>query len=218
MRANLTQTAQISLEVPLVSRVHKICFVALCAILNIGVATAQTDSVVLRGRDVREDALVDLLSPRTDTPSGIGTRQLKLSESIKVEKKGGCSANAQRQSGDGTAAPRAAILISFETNSTILSDDAKRQLDVVARALGNDQLNRFSFLIEGHADPRGGAADNMRLSKARADSVREYLVTRGNVENERLVSVGKGDSQLMNTCNVAAAENRRVAFVTVTQK
>jgi len=202
----------------LIFHIDKICIAVFCTILNIGAVTAQTDSVVLRGRDVREDALVDLLSPRTDTPSVIGTRQLKLSESIKVEKKGGCSANAQRQAGEGSAAPRAAILISFETNSTVLSDDAKRQLDVVARALGNDQLNRFSFTIEGHADPRGIAADNMRLSKARADSVREYLVTRGNVENERLVSVGKGDTQLMNTCNVAAAENRRVAFVTVTQK
>jgi len=202
----------------LICRIDKICLAVFCMILNIGAVTAQTDSVVLKGRDVREDALVDLLSPSTDMPPGVKTRQIKLSESIKVEKKGGCSANAQQQAGQGTTAPRAAILISFETNSTILSDDAKRQLDVVARALGNDQLNRFSFLIEGHADPRGLAADNMRLSKARADSVREYLVTRGNVETERLVSVGKGDTQLMNTCNVAAAENRRVAFVTVTQK
>ena len=166
---------------------------------------------------MREDALVSLLSPSSNNPSE-NSRQVKLSESIKVEKKGSCSSNLQRQAVAGTAAPRAAILISFETNSTNLSDDAKRQLDVVARALSNDQLNRFSFLIEGHADPRGLAGDNMRLSKARADSVREYLVTRGNVENERLVSVGKGDTQLMNTCNIAAAENRRVAFVTVTQR
>jgi len=197
-----------------------------CLSLSAAAVHAQSDSVVLRGGDVSEDALLSLLSPASD--KGGGTRQvklestkpsepIKLTEPIKAQIKSSCSSNLQRQTDAGTAAPRAAILINFETNSTNLSEDARRQLDVVARAFGNERLNRFNFLIEGHADPRGLAADNMRLSQARANSVREYLVTRGNVESERLASVGKGSTQLMNTCNVSAPENRRVAFVTVTQ-
>jgi flagellar motor protein MotB len=58
---------------------------------------------------------------------------------------------------------------------------------------------------------------NRQLSQERAEAVRMYLVSAQHVPAERLKAVGKGDSEPMNTRDVAAAENRRVTIVTNTK-
>ena len=70
-----------------------------------------------------------------------------------------------------------------------------------------------SFTIEGHADPRGTEELNLKLSPARADSVRAYLMSSHGLAAERLNAVGKGSSALMNASDPAAPENRRVTIV-----
>src|SRR6266700_1379138 len=63
---------------------------------------------------------------------------------------------------------------------------AKRELDIVGRALNSSRLADFNFVIEGHADPRGSAERNLRLSEGRASAVREYLVQNQSVREDRL--------------------------------
>ena len=87
-------------------------------------------------------------------------------------------------------------------------------LSTVARALQSDKLAGFSFSIEGHADPRGQAEANQKLSEARAKSVVDFLVASFGILPERLSPVGKGSSELLNTDRPEAAENRRVTIVT----
>jgi outer membrane protein OmpA-like peptidoglycan-associated protein len=105
------------------------------------------------------------------------------------------------------------LLITFITNSAELTPQAKRSLDVVGLALNSGQLSEFKFAIEGHADPRGDPEANLRLSQARADAVRDYLVKRTNVVENRLVAEGKGDREPLNKKNPAAPENRRVTII-----
>lgn len=112
-------------------------------------------------------------------------------------------------------AGRASLLIEFETNSSTLTETARKQLEVVGRALNTAKLTPFSFNVEGHADPRGSPDRNLRLSQARAESVREYLMRTQNVAAERLKAMGKGDREPLNRSNPAAPENRRVTFVTL---
>ena len=88
---------------------------------------------------------------------------------------------------------------------------------MVAAALKNDRLKDFSFEVEGHADARGAADANKLLSQQRAESVRDYLVGTHSISEVRLRAVGKGDTEPMNTRDVAAAENRRVTITTITQ-
>ena len=107
------------------------------------------------------------------------------------------------------AAPKpakAALLITFETNATVLTAGAKRELDIVGRALNTSRLADFNFVIEGHADPRGSAEKNQRLSEGRASAVREYLVQNQSVRDDRLKAVGKGDREPLNSNNPAAPE------------
>jgi OOP family OmpA-OmpF porin len=147
---------------------------------------------LLQGADITESALVDALTP---APAPVLTRSISAAPA---------------------AAPKpakAALLITFETNATVLTPDAKRELDIVGRALNTNKLAAFNFVIEGHADPRGSAEKNRRLSEGRASAVREYLVQNQSVSEDRLTAVGKGDREPLNLNNPAAPENRRVVFV-----
>lgn len=147
---------------------------------------------ILKGEEVNEERLVNALDP-----DALGTRQILVSR---------VKAPARR--------PAASLLITFETNSTALTPDARAQLDVVAAALKNEKLKSYSFVVEGHADPRGAADANQLLSQQRAESVRDYLVTSHGVAQERLHSLGKGASEPANKRVPSAPENRRVTIAT----
>ncbi|MCA9513070.1 MAG: OmpA family protein [Myxococcota bacterium] len=68
-----------------------------------------------------------------------------------------------------------------------------------------------NITIEGHTDQRGSADYNQSLSERRAGAVRDYLVRKG-VESGRLQSVGKGESNPLDTSETEAGyqRNRRV--------
>ena len=156
-------------------------------------ATAQSPQV-LRGEEITESVLVEALTP---TPPQLLTRGI-------------------RRNAATAAAPKpakAALLITFETNATILTAEAKHALDIVGQALNTSKLASFNFIIEGHADPRGSAERNLRLSEGRAEAVKQYLVGNQSVSADRLQAVGKGDREPLNTSDPAAPENRRVTFV-----
>ena len=119
--------------------------------------------------------------------------------------------------GQRPPAPKASLLITFVTNSAELTDQAKGMLDVLAGALQHERLAAAKFLVEGHADARGPAPLNQRLSLERARSVRTYLVGRHGLAEVRLRALGKGASQPLNTSVIDAPENRRVTIVTRTE-
>ncbi len=110
-------------------------------------------------------------------------------------------------------APSASILITFNTNSAELTHGAKEALDKIGRALNMDKLAEFSFTIEGHADLSGTYQFNQHLSKARADTVKSYLINWHHIEPRRLSAIGKGYTELINKHNPLAPENRRVKLV-----
>jgi OOP family OmpA-OmpF porin len=70
--------------------------------------------------------------------------------------------------------------------------------------------------IEGHTDVRGGHEYNMRLSDARAASVRQYLLEHG-IDASRLESKGYGPDQPIANNRTAAGreQNRRVEFMII---
>jgi OmpA-OmpF porin, OOP family len=113
-----------------------------------------------------------------------------------------------------TRSMRQPLLITFATGSSNLTPQSRAILDKVGQALKTDSLAKLDFIVEGHADPRGGDRVNQPLSLARANSVRGYLMQDHQIDPQRLSSVGKGSSELLNTDDVTAPENRRVTIVT----
>jgi outer membrane protein OmpA-like peptidoglycan-associated protein len=97
----------------------------------------------------------------------------------------------------------------FDAGSAALKAKAEADLDGVARSLRSNPHVRLS--IEGHADSSGTNARNEQLSKARADAVRDYLVSKG-VAPSRLETRGHGARQPVgdNDTTAGRAENRRV--------
>lgn len=168
-----------------------------------GAALAQPGGPLLRDGEVTVDALVRALSPEERT------RGIRVQPSV-----AGPSAGPMPESARPAGArPSASLLVTFETNSAELTGGARHTLDMVGRALASDELSEFDFVIEGHADPRGSPEANLRLSQARADSVRRYLREAHGIAERRLSAVGKGDREPMNARLPAAPENRRVTIV-----
>lgn len=163
---------------------------ALCSLAFAGSACAQP---VLQGSEITESALIEALTPG----SAVVTRSINAAP-----------AAAAKQA-------KAALLITFETNATVLTPGARKELDTVGHALNTSKLADYNFVIEGHADPRGSPERNLRLSEGRASAVREYLVRNQSVSEGRLTAVGKGDREPLNANNPSAPENRRVVFVTM---
>ncbi len=99
--------------------------------------------------------------------------------------------------------------ISFDTGSAAIKPPLRAVLDPFASSLRDDPSARL--LIVGHTDNTGSAAINNPLSVDRAQSVREYLVTRG-VASARVETAGRGDREPVasNASDAGRAKNRRV--------
>lgn len=186
----------------------KFASLALAAVLATA-GSVQAQEKVLREGQVTQQALIDALSPATppaDAASAAeegGMRTRSFRPAVRVS--GTAAAAAQPA--------RANILVTFITNSADLTTPAKKALDVLAAAMKSDKLATVKFTIEGHADPRGNEDANLKLSQARAESVREYLLASHGLAAERINAVGKGSSALMKPSEPAAPENRRVTIV-----
>ena len=102
----------------------------------------------------------------------------------------------------------------FDTGRADLKPKAAAQLDEVVNKLKNMRLE--VIVVVGHTDNTGAAALNQRLSLARADSVKKYLVSKG-VEPNRVYTEGKGAAQPIADNKTAAGRlaNRRVELEVV---
>jgi len=102
-------------------------------------------------------------------------------------------------------------MIQFEFNKARLLKESYEILDEVTDILL--QHKELKIRIEGHTDDVGGAEFNRKLSQARAEAVRNYLVDWG-VEPERLVPEGYGLTRPIttNATEAGRAANRRVQF------
>ena len=100
----------------------------------------------------------------------------------------------------------------FDTDSSELSPQARATLDKQAQWL--NQYGHYSFIIEGHADERGTREYNIALGARRAQTAREYLVSRG-VAATRMRTISFGKERPVAVCNDIScwSQNRRAVTV-----
>jgi chemotaxis protein MotB len=103
----------------------------------------------------------------------------------------------------------------FDPGLATLKESSKKDLNKVAAALKKQYAAR-PIHIEGHTDSdpikHSKWGSNMELSKARADEVRRYLVSKG--VNPAMVSTqGFGDTKPKSNNPAEKAQNRRVEIV-----
>ena len=98
--------------------------------------------------------------------------------------------------------------------------DTLRQEDIVILdrdALSFVRSNSDAIVeIGGHTDSRGGDAYNMDLSQRRAETVINYLISKG-VPADRLTAKGYGEAQPVasNDTDEGRFQNRRVELVPI---
>ncbi|HVE77361.1 MAG TPA: OmpA family protein [Gemmatimonadaceae bacterium] len=99
--------------------------------------------------------------------------------------------------------------VNFAPARSTLTESSLEVLDDVARQL--NEVPTIRIEIGGHTDARGKAVANLRLSTARANAVRNYLISQG-VAPSRLVAKGYGPRvPVASNANAEGrAQNRRV--------
>jgi OmpA-OmpF porin, OOP family len=103
---------------------------------------------------------------------------------------------------------RIAVAVNFATGSSALNAEAKAMLDKVF-----DCIKEGRFEISGHTDNTGSAASNQRLSLARAEAAKAYLVSKG-AKDADLTAAGYGSDKPIadNATSEGRAQNRRIEF------
>ncbi|MEP6572594.1 MAG: OmpA family protein [Gemmatimonadota bacterium] len=99
--------------------------------------------------------------------------------------------------------------VNFATNKSNILPTSFDTLNSVAQSIIANPGIKIE--VQGHTDSRGSAALNARLSQARADAVRQYLLEHG-VPADQLVAKGYGPGKPIapNTTAAGRAKNRRV--------
>ena len=105
--------------------------------------------------------------------------------------------------------------IYFDFNKSTIKPESYPVLDKAVKILKDNPTIRVR--IEGHTDSVGSEDYNQKLSQARADAVKSYLVKTGEIDINRIDSVGKGEAEPIasNETDEGRSLNRRIEFVVV---
>jgi len=100
----------------------------------------------------------------------------------------------------------------FESDSSELTSQSIATLEKQAQWL--QIYNQYTFTIEGHADERGTREYNIALGARRAQTVRDYLASRG-VQPQRMRTISYGKERPVAVCNDIScwSQNRRAVAV-----
>lgn len=102
----------------------------------------------------------------------------------------------------------------FDFDKSVLKPEGKAKLDDLTSKVKD--INLEVIIAVGHTDSVGSDAYNQKLSVARAESVKAYLVSKG-IEKNRVYTEGKGEKQPVadNKTAEGRAKNRRVEIEVV---
>lgn len=105
------------------------------------------------------------------------------------------------------------VSINFRSGEFLLDENSKYIIDKefveIAKAFGNSRIR-----IEGNTDDAGARDYNITLSKKRAQSVADYLITTHKMARNRFTVIGNGPDKPVatNTTDEGKGKNRRTDF------
>ena len=191
-------------------RTSLICLILACAVLPLRVQ-AQVQTATPTPQQMVEQ----LKNPRTRSLRNLSVEAAPAPDSAEAGKSPdnkGVDSTASAASATSAARPALSLLIQFDFNSARVRLESQQALGNLSQALQSSELAGSKFAVEGHTDARGSADYNQKLSQQRALAVRDILASSG-VAQDRLLPAGRGATELANSAEPFAAENRRVRIV-----
>ena len=106
----------------------------------------------------------------------------------------------------------------FAFDKSDLNDTSKTVLDEYRATLGPELTDAYMVVVAGHTDSSGNSTYNKGLSQRRAESVANYLVSKG-VREDAIRVIGRGSSEPLatNETSEGRKENRRVDILVVAE-
>jgi len=103
--------------------------------------------------------------------------------------------------------------VKFDFNKATIKPESYPILDEAAAILTNHPEIRVE--VQGHTDSIGSDGYNLKLSYARANAVRRYLIEHHEIDPSRLIARGYGERRPIadNRTKEGRAQNRRVDFL-----
>jgi outer membrane protein OmpA-like peptidoglycan-associated protein len=100
--------------------------------------------------------------------------------------------------------------LTFDSGQSAIKPENFDLLAKVEKAI--DIFPRSDLLIEGHTDSYGSDDLNMRLSQARAEAVRQYMISAMGIQEFRTIATGYGETNPVanNETEEGRARNRRI--------
>jgi OOP family OmpA-OmpF porin len=147
--------------------------------------------------DTDKDGVADYLDKCPNTPAGVA-----------VDAKG-CPMEAAKRFCDKPSV----IAISFDANKADVKAKYHDELDKLGAFMKEFPTAKGS--IEGHTDADGSKSANQKLSQARAESVRSYIINKFGIDGSRIVAKGHGPDKPVASNKTASgkAKNRRIEAV-----
>jgi OOP family OmpA-OmpF porin len=101
---------------------------------------------------------------------------------------------------------------SFDFNKATLTASGREHVDHAVQVMRTETA--LNVTVEGHTDSVGSDAYNMKLSQRRADTVRDYMISKG-IASDRVTSEGFGETRPIASNDTAEgrAQNRRVEII-----
>ena len=200
------------------------------------------------GKEILKDAKVELISNKVlaQLTDGNGMTKFALEKemdyNIDASKNGYLKKSTTTTTKGKRDANRTEVVITVEIELEKIFSSQDIEISNIYYGLDSTQLRPESFPaldtllslfkqnpditieIGSHTDSRGSDAHNLKLSQGRAQSVIDYLISKG-ISPERLIAKGYGETKLINNCgnDIKCTEdehqrNRRTTFRVISQK
>ena len=104
--------------------------------------------------------------------------------------------------------------ITFDSGKATISEEGTGKVELLklAESLKKPEYSELGLKVEGYTDDVGNEVANFKLSRERAQNIRDYLVNDGQIDPSRITYIGYGANMPItsNTTNEGRAKNRRV--------
>jgi len=160
------------------------------------VAALQTDKSALESE---KSTLLNDKNELTEANRGLSARLADLTNKVETEQKARDDASETLDGLQGD--------VLFRTGSAEITPEIAHQIEVLAQAVAKSP--ELKVRVDGYADPRGSVDDNLKLSQARANAVRDLFLAAG-IDETVLEVNAYGKSQSVASDNDGYALERRV--------